>query len=57
MPTDYRFDELDLRIEAKRGDAVDGYTMTQQTLGGATCEQTSMCTGTCCSEYCQSFNC
>ncbi len=44
MPTEHRFEDLDLREEPSRGDNADGYITTQQSLQN--CEITLGCCAT-----------
>ncbi len=47
MPTEYRFDELDLREEPARGDAALGSANTTASAGCAS--DVTFCTHACCS--------
>jgi hypothetical protein len=47
MPTEFRFDDLDLREESARGDAALGSAYTDASLGCAS--DVTFCTQTCCS--------
>ena len=54
MPTEYRFDDLDLREQPARGDVVssDFVTRQNQTCGSAYCGPSDLCTQGCCTETC-----
>jgi hypothetical protein len=51
MPTEYRFDDLDLREEPCRGEGQTDPVNTQDSLG-AGCTRSLYCTDGCCSIYC-----
>ena len=52
MPTEYRFDDLDLREQPARGSALnDSVTLNQNTCQSVRC-QSEICTNVCCSDNC-----
>jgi len=53
MPTEFRFDDLDLREEPSRGDAATAAVNTYATINCTSKD----CTPTCCSNYTMHTSC